>query len=473
MVWAALLGSVLLFVALDRSRRLHAPIVFGLAAAATLATWSMIFRTAALGRSMASLERRDLGLHHPVALSERDLWLRGEQGLVRADLPSMRVAVMPWGERKPGVWHTVAWSGRVMFVAWHDGSEGTYGLAGRDGWIVAPRKAPEGDTQATAYWDAEARAFVMTWRSTGEPRKRMFGRLDEDGTLHDSFDVPLDLETIALTGLCRSKNEVFATTLVTTVRAPAPLGPTSAWTRVPLPRGERRDCPGSVGVGIEPTGWLLPAGPLDPAPLPSPLSSLYPRRTYDRELLLRDGSVEARENRVGVDGSTLFPIDDGYVVTRRVAADDAVARGSTHEEEMQIEWFDAAGTRVAEAFLLFPPFRWRVVSTGAGEIAIVGDGLDKVARFEKRTLRRLDAPSVRAALRDRLWRWGGPSYVYEAGMIATAALAVVLPLLAGAWVLERRRRPGATTVVIPRVAAVAAVIAIATFASTLVRYFYL
>src|SRR5436305_360143 len=107
----------------------------------------MIVRTSRLPFAMTPLPQKDAAIHRPIAASAHEVYWIGENGLVRIELPSLRLGgVLPWPGNRLAIITHVAWSGRTLLVMGHDGTTGTYGLARDNAWVVAPRPSPDSDT---------------------------------------------------------------------------------------------------------------------------------------------------------------------------------------------------------------------------------------------------------------------------------------------------------------------------------------
>ena len=87
----SLLATLAGLYALHAFKRLHALVVIGLAVVASAAQWIMVVRTERLPFAMTALSQKDAAIHRPVALSARELFWIGDTGLVRVELPSLRI----------------------------------------------------------------------------------------------------------------------------------------------------------------------------------------------------------------------------------------------------------------------------------------------------------------------------------------------------------------------------------------------
>jgi len=472
MVVLALLGTAALLYGLHRkgTGHLHALVALAIAAIASGGTWAMVIRTARLPRAMTATHQQDKSIHYPVGISDRELYLRGDNGLVHVELPSLRIhSVLPWNGPHPGVVSTVAWSGRVLLVMWHDGGKGRFAMASGDAWVVPPRSSPDDDASATAYWDRNEKVFVLSSRLAETYTKRTFTFMDETGAeVRKLVVAAANIELIAARGMCQSGDDLVATGWHT-CRTKAPITVDATWT---CNGNTTTACPGHFDWAGGPAAWFTAAGAATYPALPTPLASVFEHRAYDKEVLLEANGVTPRDARIGTDFSALVRIHDGFVRTRLVDDKEAVRLGHTSHREMLVERYDFSGKLLGVGWIMNPPFRSWVVPAG-DEIAILSDELDGVARFDAKTMERRDPPGVIASLRDRLERWGGPSGFFRAGLAATLATAALLPLIAIAWFVSRRRPTSDLALWLPRVLALLAVTSVTTLVATLVRYFYL
>jgi hypothetical protein len=470
-VWLSLLATLALVFVLHRAGRLHALLVTGLAAVASGVVWIMVVRTMRLPSAMTVLPQKDAVIHRPVASSSREAFWVGESGLVRVELPSLRIAaVLPWPSNRLGLVTHVAWSGHALLVMGHDGTTGTFGIARDDAWVVAPRPSPDSDASAAGYWDREAHAFVLSSHSPSAATTRAFTFVDEAGTLLNKLTIATPLEMIAPIGLCESDGDVVAMGGYATCRTKKPLSESSTWACERGPIGAIPYCPGHLSM-LRAHAWIAPSGIASHPALPSVFTMKFDRDAYDPEVLLGDGRVEPRDVRRGTDYSTLVRIDGGFLRAKNISNHEAKALGHTPAEEVTIERYDEQGQLVAQNAVLSPPPSWRIVPMGA-EVAVVSDSLDRAARFDAKTLARLDPPKAPQALRDRLERWGGPSVIYRAAVGISLALGPMTPIFVLAWLFARKNPSSYLAMGLPRVVAVLLVIAVPTFAETITRYYY-
>ena len=478
-MWLLVVATAVVLFVLERRRKLHALVPILVAAVASAGVWIMIMRTAALPRTMTPLHQKDEGIHRPLAISTHELFWVGDQGLVRAELPSLRItSVMPWQGTAAAVLTNVAWSGRVLLVTWHDGAKGHYAMAGKDGWVVPPRATPHDDTGAAAYWDKGAHAFVLGWRVNQFPaaeesfKTRHFTYLDEAGVELRTVDNVAPIDLASGCGLCISDGELVGTGGYSTCRTKTPITAESTWTCVKGQIGAIPECPSHFNGAGHPADWLATSGLTSHPPLPRPLAEIFTKITFDPEVLLRDGEVEPRDDHVGSDHSTLTRVDGGYVRLRHVDEREAASLGRTREDEVMLEHYDERGRLVAQNAVLRPAIFSRLVPMG-DEVALVSNDLDFVARFRVATMQRIDPPDVVTALRERLERWGGPSPIFRALVVLALALGPLLPLVFAAWLFSRNEPNRLIARSLPRVVSVLGILALAALAMTISRYFYL
>jgi hypothetical protein len=412
-------------------------------------------------------------LLRPVVARGDELLVLNEAELIAVRLPtgqiSARLPTEPKGLRQ--LVSVVSARGAVLFTyrrgAVFTGSAFVPAERDRVDW---QERKPGGEgyqPAPSAYWDAERDRFVLTQiepsSATDDESLVTLTPIDVEGRRGEPerFRVA-ERDLPALTTLCVVREQLYATGAGRVCL----LGPANDGVRSCIRQPFQASCPGSMAT--ESSAWLGESAPIE---LPAPPTPFAGATLTERFLVVSARGMAPGAKWISEDLRTLYYLDDRFVVLDRVTADDARQLGHMREEHALVELFDAQGTLLGSERVFRPPGFW-LPGPSANEIVLLSASLDAIARFDRSSLKRLDAPEPETMLQ-RLRIWGGHSQLYELALYTVLYGGAVLLLAFGAFRFPRFAHSDRAWTILRRASAVFAAIALAVLVTTTKKIWYL
>jgi hypothetical protein len=465
------LGLVVLpFVWRARLTRASAIAIAAIGIAGAIGVALLFARVHAMPREPTRLDNPKLdNLAKVLVASDDELLLLGQDEIVSVRLPSGRVAAR-LRNQKQGlivVVSTIAERGAVLFSFFRDAHDNGWAFVppGRDrvDWHEQTHPAERYTPPPSAYWDSSHERFVIASESGSERadlRRISLTPIGIDGNRSgepEQFDVPWN-DLPSNPNFCLSGGQLYAAG----DRKLCKFGPPDGEVRRCNPVRAEASCPGAIEM--EPGAWLR-QGSLQPA-LVMPGNFAGATLTERSIAVGRDG-MWPRGEWITADLGRAVSLGNSFLVLTHEGEDDSARLGHMREAHARVELYDRVGKLQARTRLFRPPFAWYAAAAG-DQVVLLDFSLDRVVRFDPRTLERLDPPDVEPALA-RLRIWGGRSRIYEAALFGVFGATPAL-LLALGWAQFRRK--GAELRFwqwLGRASAVFAVIALSVLATTVAK----
>jgi hypothetical protein len=369
----------------------------------------------------------------PLVVTQTDLVAYGEEVVLRARLPSLTErVVLPAGQRM-GVIVSVASHGHNVAWTFHNGPDDWgWALLGPMGWIVAPQHLFDSlaDSSRMGAFVVEDQGELMLVTSVyreGAVRLEV-QQIAADGTLAPQEDEDEDFALADLfllpQAVCRTSGRWQIRTLQQQSCRLGPAGAEVQGCEEELPPDS--PCRNDLGTHGTLQGALQQTQPGDWV-------------AADPWVRATAGGPQLRASWLSSDGLRLEDAGDGTFLMRRwVDWPEARAHGLLPTTHTQVVRVDAALQEISPAGWAqgADPLAF-LLDTGV-EVLLVGHDGAAQARFDRRTLQRLDQPPPLQAAWAQLEHTGGAQPLVTALALSALGMALV-PL--GLFTLMRRQEP--------------------------------